>query len=370
MRKILTITCLIALLVGGAAAETIERELDVRSGGLIKFDLDSGATIKITGWNREAVAVSAQIRGEDADIVTLTIKETRKGVLVESDYSEMRRTINTDIILSVKVPNVFDVDIDSMGGSVSIEGVEGDFSGKTMGGSLTLTDLKGNLELTTMGGHVTLTQSDVDGKVTTMGGKALVEDVFGDVKVTSMGGNVVHRRVTRPDGDSIGDQVDITTMGGSIDVPEAPSGANVHTMGGDITIDSAREYVKAKTMGGDIRIDEVDGWVKATTMAGDVDVTLRGGHDVEITSMQGEINLIVPSGVGFDIDIELEYTKNSRRSYQIISDFPISQHESQDWDYDRGTPRKTITGTGTVNGGGHKIVIHTINGNVHLKQGR
>jgi len=369
MRKILTITCFIALLAGSVDA-TVDREFDVRSGGMIEFNLSTGGSIEITGWNRETVRISARIGGNDADIVTLNMNETPKGVLVESDYAEKRRSTSTDIVLTVNVPSVFDVDIDSMGGSVSIEGVEGTFSGKTMGGSLTLNELKGELQLTTMGGRVTLTNSDVDGKVTTMGGKALVEDVFGDVKVKSMGGNVVRRRVTRTNGDSIGDQVNITTMGGSIDVPEAPSGANVHTMGGDITVDSAREFVKAKTMGGDIRIDEVDGWVKATTMAGDVDVTLLGNHDVEITSMQGEVTLIVPAGAGFDIDIELDYTKNSGRDYRIDSDFQISQHESSDWDYEHGSPRKTIKGTGAVNGGGNRIVIRTINGNVYLKQAR
>jgi DUF4097 and DUF4098 domain-containing protein YvlB len=371
MRRVLSLICLIALLaVPAAAAETVEREFQVRSGDLLEFDLETGGTIKIIGWGRETVTVSARIGGDDADIVNLTVKETNGGVLVATGYREKRNSTSSSIDFEVRIPSVFDVKIDSMGGGVSIEGVDGEFTGKTMGGALTLTDLKGNLMLTTMGGPITLTKSDVDGKVTTMGGKALVEDVFGDVEVKSMGGNVVHRRVTRPNGTSIGDQVQITTMGGNIDVPEAPAGADVHTMGGNITIRSAREYVKAKTMGGDIRIDEVDGWVKATTMAGDVDVTVLGGHDIEITSMLGEITLTVPSGVGLDIDIELDYTKNSSRNYRIESDFPLSQQESQDWDYGRGSARKTIRGTGAVGGGGHKVVIRTVNGNVYLKQRR
>ena len=217
-----------------------------------------------------------------------------------------------------------------------------------------------------MGGSITLTNSDVDGRVKTMGGKALVEDVFGDVKVTSMGGEVTHRRVTRTHGDSIGDQVKIDTMGGDINVSDAPSGADVHTMGGDITIDSAREYVKAKTMGGDIRIKEADGWVKATTMAGDVRALVIGGHDVELTSMSGEVTLVMPEGADLDIEIELSYTKNSSRNYQIYSDFPIDQSESEGWDYDHGTPRKTISGV--AKGGGNRVVIRTINGNVYLKR--
>ncbi len=371
MRQVMSVVCFIVLLAGsGFAAETVDREFQVRSGGILEFDLDTGGKINIVGWSREAVAVTAELSGRDADIVDLTVEETNGGVRVATDYRERRDSTSSSIDFEVRVPSVYNIEIKSMGGGISIDGVEGEFTGKTMGGALKLNDLRGTLRLTTMGGSITLTRSDVDGKVTTMGGKALVEDVFGDVKVKSMGGDVVYRRVTSPDGSSTGDQVKITTMGGNIDVPEAPAGADVHTMGGDITINSAREFVKAKTMGGDIRIDEVDGWVKATTMAGDVDVTVTGGHDIEITSMHGEVTLTVPSGVGFDIDIELDYTKNSSRTYRIKSDFDLSQQESQDWDYEHGSPRKTISATGSVEGGGHKVVLHTINGNVILKRGR
>ncbi len=371
MLKNLSIALFIILLAGTVTgAETVEREFQVGSGGTLEFDLDTGGEITVIGWNREAVAVTADLRGRDADIVDLTLEETDGGVSVATDYRERRSNTSTSIDIEVRVPSVFNIAISSMGGGVSITGVEGEFTGKTMGGALELTDLRGTLRLTTMGGSVTLTDSDVDGKVTTMGGKALVEDVFGDVQVKSMGGNVVYRRVTRPDGSSTGDQVKITTMGGEISVPEAPAGADVHTMGGNISVDSAREFVKAVTMGGDIRIDEVDGWVNATTMAGDVDVTVTGGHDIEITSMSGEVTLTVPSGVGFDIDIELDYTKNSSRNYRIVSDFDLSLQESQEWNYDNGTPRKTIKGTGAAEGGGHTIVVHTVNGNVYLKRGR
>lgn len=371
MRRNLSIAICIILLAGVvAAAETVEREFQVRSGGTLEFDLDTGGEINIIGWNHEAVAVTADLNGRDADIVDLTLEETDGGVRVATDFRERRGSTSTAIDFDVRVPSVFNVAIKSMGGGVSITGVEGEFTGKTMGGALELTDLRGSLRLTTMGGPVTLSDSDVDGRVTTMGGKALVEDVFGDVEVKSMGGNVVYRRVTRPDGSSTGDEVKITTMGGDIDVPEAPAGADVHTMGGNISIDSAREFVKAVTMGGDIRIDEVDGRVNATTMAGDVDVTATGGHDIEITSKSGEVTLTVPSGVGFEIDIELDYTKNSSRNYRIVSDFDLSMQESREWEYDNGSPRKTIRGTGVADGGGHKILVHTINGNVYLKRGR
>ena len=368
MRKFSTVFFLIALVLGAGSAAAFEREIPVRSGGLIEFDLNTGGTITIVGWSSESVQVSADISGRSSDVVDLRVEERNGGVLITSRLTENRRSQNVSIKLEIRVPSIFDVKIESMGGGVSIDGVEGTFSGQTMGGRLVLTNLKGDLDLTTMGGEIQLTNSDVDGKVTTMGGEALVEDVFGDVKVTSMGGEVTRRRVTRSDGNSIGEQVDIHTMGGSIDVSDAPLGADVHTMGGDITIDSARDFVKAETMGGDIRINEVDGWVNATTMAGDVQVTVIGQHDVELTSMHGDVTLVMPDGADLDIDIELDYTKNSSRNYKIVSDFPVDQKESADWDYDKGSPRKTIHGVSK--GGGNRVVIRTINGNVYLKKSR
>jgi DUF4097 and DUF4098 domain-containing protein YvlB len=368
MRKLFTVLFMVALVLGAAAAGAFEREIGVRSGGLLEFDLKTGGDITIVGWGNESMQVSAKVSGRSADIVDLAVEERDGGVLIRSRYTDDRGSTSSSITLEIRVPSIFDVKIDSMGGGVSIDGVEGTFSGKTMGGKLNLTNLKGELHLTTMGGSIRLTNSDVDGSVKTMGGKALVEDVFGDVKVTSMGGEVTHRRVTRSNGASIGDQVDIDTMGGDINVPDAPMGAEVHTMGGDITIDSAREFVKAKTMGGDIRIKEVDGWVNATTMAGDVRVMVIGGHDVELTSMSGQITLVMPEGADLDIDIELSYTKNSSRNYKIYSDFPIDQTESDEWDYDHGSPRKTIRGV--AGGGGNRVVIRTVNGNVYLKRSR
>ena len=99
---------------------------------------------------------------------------------------------------------------------------------------------------------------------------------------------------------------------------------------------------------------------------GDVRVMVVGSHDVELKSMHGEVTLIMPEGADLDIDIELDYTKNSSRNYRIVSDFPIDQNESPDWDYDHGSPRKTIKGTAP--GGGNRVVIRTINGNVYLKR--
>ncbi len=362
-----------ALLAGTpATAETINKELPASPGETLVFDLDSGGSIDITGWSRDAVAVSADLRrgGAQAEV---EIERFQNGVRVSSKLRTDGNS-STSFHFTVQVPDRYNIEIETMGGSVSIDGVEGEIGGTTMGGKLVLRNLRGELQLTTMGGPIDLRDSEVDGKVTTMGGEVHMVNLYGDIKGTSMGGEVILKNVTRRDGSSTGDEVIISTMGGDIDVDDAPAGADLHTMGGDIRIASASEFIKAKTMGGDIRIDAAEGWIEATTMAGDVQVTVIGspdreGRGITLTSMSGELRLTVPDGFPMEIDIELSYTKSSKRSYKIVSDFPISQQEDREWSHDKGSPRKTIHGTGSVGNGGPRIILHTINGNVHLQKG-
>jgi DUF4097 and DUF4098 domain-containing protein YvlB len=112
--------------------------------------------------------------------------------------------------------------------------------------------------------------------------------------------------------------------------------------------------------------------VKATTMAGDVNVVVlkglgEGDEGVNLESMLGDITLEIPSGLGMDFDLTISYTKNSKKNYRINSAWDLEIEHSEEWDYDNGTPRKSIYGTGKIGNGRIPIRIKTINGNIYLK---
>lgn len=359
---------------GPQEGRRIEREFSVSSGKRLDIDLRTGGSLNISGWDNDQVRVDAYLGGRDGDNARVEFKENADGVEIYSHYDEVRRNRSSDLTFEIKVPRKFNVEINTMGGAVKIDSVEGQINGKTMGGELDLSNLRGALHLSTMGGGIKLVNSEVDGSVSTMGGKVLIQDVVGNVKGSSMGGAVSYKNVTRRDGSSTGDEVRITTMGGEINVDTAPAGANVMTMGGDINITSASKFVKAKTMGGDIKIGAVDGAVTATTMGGNVNVKVTGegsdgSRDVLLTSNGGDIELTVPAGLSMDFDIELAYTRKHQGDYKITSDFGLQQRESDEWDTSHGSPRKVIYGTGSVAGGRNKIRIRTINGNVFVRRG-
>ena len=350
----------------------VHQEFQVEPGKKLNIDLKTGGKIRIEGWNKPVVSVDGFIKGSDGDDTEVQVEQTATGVALRTRFRGRKDHYDADGEFDIRVPSRFDVEIDSMGGSVSIQNVEGEFEGSTMGGGLNLSGLKGKISLSTMGGGINLTKSHLDGEVSTMGGQVVIEEVTGNVEGSSMGGKVIHKK-TGADGKTSG-EVNISTMGGALNVDEAPKGAKLNTMGGNIHIVSAKDHVDAKTMGGDVRIDSVDGWVRAETMGGDIEVTVtgdpsKGKRDVDLVSLGGDIEITVPSNMAMNLDLEIAYTKNKSGRYSIKSDFPLKTEETDDWDYkDGSTPRKYIHGSGKVGAGTHKVRIRTINGDIIVKK--
>jgi len=354
MKKMLYVLLLAVLVSQPMLAKQIEEKIDASPGDLLEVDLETGGSLEIRGWDQNTVMVRATSEDGDADGQEITIQKTSKGVLVMTESTKKwGRGHSHGYDLMINVPRVYDLEIETMGGDIEVNGVEGDMEGETMGGDIELKD------------------SEVDGEIETMGGEVIVANVIGDVDGSSMGGNVTYKNVTRRSGESSGDAVVITTMGGDIELGSAPAGASVETMGGDIEIGDAAKFVEAETMGGNITVGTVDGRVEASTMGGDVRVTVigdpqAGGKDIELSSMGGEIYLTVPRNFSMEVEIEISYDKKSGVP-EIVSDEPLTIENEEGGGGLLRRNGSTLTGSGSFNGGKNKVEIETVGGNVYLK---
>jgi DUF4097 and DUF4098 domain-containing protein YvlB len=385
------LTIFIAITGVSVSGDTIEKSFDISSGKKLEMDLDTGGSIAITGWDKDEVEVKVYLSGRDWESCDIEFDENSSGLEITSDFDSYRRNRRARVEFEIKVPKKFDLDLETNGGEIELDNVEGDLQGKTLGGSLDLQNLKGDIyfrtnggsidcsnikgeaDLKTNGGSINCSDSEINGRAHTNGGSVRMRNVAGDFKCTTNGGRVIYDNDENFAGKSINDVIRIKTHGGNIDVVEAPKGADVHTNGGDIDIKSAGEFVKAHTNGGDIYVGEIDGWVDVTTNGGDITVNVIGsgneaGKDLELRSNGGEIELTLPGDFSGEFDIELAYTKKSRRHYKIISDFDLKISESDEWDYDRGSPRRYIDGTGIAGDGKNKVRITTVNGDVIIKK--
>lgn len=361
---------LILLIVSVSLAGNVKRTFQYTGQEVINVEIQSGGDIYLHAWDRDEIEIKVQYRGRQfrsndnwLDIynrdeeINVYVYEASKGVKVD-----------------IKAPRKIDLDLNTVGGAILVKGFDGDLEGHTMGGRIQLEALKGDIEFTTMGGDISLCDSHVDGKVSSMGGEIRIEDVTGDVDGSSLSGQVIYKNYNATSQNSqYGSELNISTMGGEINVDEALNGADLSTMGGQISVDRANKFVKASSMGGGIYINEIDGWVTASTLGGDIVVNMvgdpeKGQRNVELSSLGGDIILTLPEGISAEFDIRLTYTRNSNRRAKIKSDFELDIERSKEWDYDHGDPRKTTYGKGSVNGGKHLIKLSTTNGDIRIKK--
>jgi hypothetical protein len=383
----LTMLAIAASLVSGGGALAADRqegsrELAFTPGGVIELDFPDGGSARIEAWDEDDARVTWSNRYGDLDAFEVDVRETKGGIRIEAEWIGGDRRGHS-FACDVRVPRRADVEFRSGGGGLTLIGLEGTFRGRTGGGSFDLRDVEGEVDLHSGGGGMEVIDCRLDGELSTGGGEVLLENVVGDLEATSGGGDVRYVNVRDHDdrirgpGDHRVDGADAETVlidsaGGGIDVREAPAGADVSTGGGSVTVRNASRFVSALTGGGDIEIEIADGWVDATTGAGDIDVEVTRGlgedeRGIDLTTGTGDVTLILPEGVSVELDVEVAYTRNSRRDYRIDSDIDLRTEHTDEWDFHRGSPRKYITGTATIGDGRHLVRIRTVNGDVRIR---
>jgi hypothetical protein len=126
------------------------------------------------------------------------------------------------------------------------------------------------------------------------------------------------------------------------------------TVNGDVQVRGASAPVGVTTVNGDVNIETALGPVQATTVNGDVNAIIRkldGGGDVRVTTVRGDATLELPDDLNAVVD-------GHTVAGDISTDFPL-----------------TVAGkiashsvTGTIGGGGPRIHIATVTGDIQLQK--
>ena len=361
-----------------SAESVVTREISVASGGTVNLDLRTGAGITVTSWDQPRLRMRASLGGPDWRDTRLTLEPSGSGARITTLHEGRSRSHSTSHHIELTVPRRFNVRISSAGGAINIRDVEGEFTGSTGGGEIRIDRARGRADLSTGGGRVNVTRSTLSGSVGTGGGGVLIQEVEGGLRGSSGTGNVVYGEKGLTYSESGRDGVRrasdgrliVQKSGGRVNLGSAPNGASVTTGGGDIRIGRAGGGVTARTGGGDITLGPVSGKAEAQTGAGDVTITIDGDdpRDVDVTSGNGTVTLLLPRGVSANLDLETAYTNRQRNPTRIVSDWPVSIQETTTWDARDGTPRKYVRTSDQIGGGGRTIRVKTVNGNIVIRR--
>jgi hypothetical protein len=362
------LACVVLSGVSNAGERT--QSYTAQKGGKLQLRVDAGDVV-IKGWDKDEVFVRATSLDED-ELKHLTFSNDGGKIVVELD---LRRGKNEDIHFDVRVPSVFNIDLRTGGGDISLEApLSGELRGSTGGGSILLGNLGGTIRMETAGGDITAREISGDLTVHTAGGDITIKSIGGVGEVSTAGGEVIVEfaakslRVNTAGGDikigKVNQESSFSTAGGNIEIGSSQGNISMGTAGGSISMSSGRGRIQANTSAGDVRLEKIEGSVNARTAAGDLNVSLDPaiGESSSLSTAAGNIVLRIAESVKATITARSRgpvFDFDDEGADFIRSDFPVNRPEKR---------RKGGEGEVILNGGGHKIRLETNMGVIEIRK--
>ena len=191
----------------------------------------------------------------------------------------------------------------------------------------------------------------------TYGGNISVGSVSSDLSAKTHGGSI-----------SVGDvggNAEVFTYGGHISIDKVSGSASMETYGGHLNLDGASGNVKAITMGGHINLENITGSIEASTKGGHVTAELdpKPNTTSSLETSGGHMSLSIPSSAKATIEVFIENDdiEDEDPNEILKSDFPAKT-------FDVNKNAGEIKATYELNGGGSKISMNCVGGNVKIEK--
>lgn len=214
-----------------------------------------------------------------------------------------------EIEFRIAVPQQFDANLATSGGSITVTRLKGEATVRSSGGWLKFDRVEGPVNGSTSGGGIT---------VAGVTGKAVVHSSGGPIRISETTGDV-----------------DASTSGGSIFLDTVSGRVKVHTSGG---------WIDARGISGAIDASTSGGWVTASLVA-------QPRQDCSFSTSGGSISVSLPGNAHVNLDA-------ATSAGSVSTDFPLPYTS----DAHRGELRTPL------NGGGPLLYLRTSGGWINVKR--
>lgn len=266
-----TLTFLVTGLVFGGIDDTLKKSFTVELGGKLTLETDLGSIeVQAAKGNSVDVEVIRKVKTSSEkkaqktlDDFKIKFDQSGKDVYIKAEYKKKGWAKFWDnnwnrlhVKFVITVPRIYEVELKTSGGSISVDHLQGEVNSRTSGGSLHFNNITGAIWGKTSGGSIKIGKVDGDVDVRTSGGSITVKEVMGAIQAATSGGSVKAYISRQPESDCR-----LTTSGGSVtvylaegigvDLDAGTSGGRVHTEF-PVTIrgEISERRLKAKINGG------------------------------------------------------------------------------------------------------------------------
>ena len=306
--------------------EDITQVFPVVSGGRLTVNADFGA-IDVKSAETDTVSLrvqrSAQLKadrraGEILRNFDVQMTHEASDVKVEAKFKGAAKQWKKvkkrlDIQFDIVVPRSYSLDLKTADESISAIDITGDVNAQTTGGGLRFQNIIGHIDGKTSGGNIGLKSFNGDAALRTSGGNITLETGNGDVKAQTSGGNITLR--------------------------DCKGGADVKTAGGSIAIEN-------------------DGPVLARTTGGSIRCQLRetsANHNLllDLETIGGGMNVSLVPDIAATVEAKV-------LGGTVTTEFPVAMEVA-------GSVKPHQL-QGTINGGGPRLRLRSVGGNIVLKK--
>jgi hypothetical protein len=326
-------------------------------GQLLSLKIKSPCDLTIKGHSEKTIKykVSGDLKDQPEIIQLFQDSPGVYAILIRENIKYLKK-------LELYIPQNTKLLIDQFHGDVEVNSLADTLEIKAKSANISLKSLQAEtqtIKIFTSKGNIVLSDSQINSFLSTNNGYIKVKNVEGNPIIKSSGGDIVFRNVYP------GNQlIHIRNTGGSVNISSAPAGADIINAGGDIRIGNAREFVVAKAVGGNITVLSLKGSIEARTTGGDINVTIKDSpkypkKDIKLTSLSGEITLIIPEFFSMNYQARIINPSRSSSKYRIFNDFQNSKNPNSN---------RIKNVAGICLGGKHKVRISTSFGNIYFKK--
>ncbi|MFB3924087.1 MAG: DUF4097 domain-containing protein [Terriglobia bacterium] len=355
----------------------------LREGSRLVIRADFGS-VNVTPGASDRMACQVRLRSYTANEsearrffreYELSIRQLENGIMLKGTLTQGQHGFKSlGAEFNIAAPSRLNLDIETKGGEVSVQKLDGELQAVTAGGDVSAGDVAGPVRVETAGGDIRLGAIGTRLEARTAGGDIRVGDVKGDATVETSGGEIVAGmihgalRAETAGGDLVlrgaSGGIEARTAGGQIQIGQSGGSVIAATAGGSIRLQGARGRVEAKTAGGSIDLLQLRNGVVAATSAGcilaQIDADLKSFSASDLRTSMGDIQVYVPPNLPMTIDAAIDMAAG----HKIVTDFPAIKIASDGQSF---APTK-VRGEGALNGGGEVLRIRTTGGNIEIRK--
>jgi DUF4097 and DUF4098 domain-containing protein YvlB len=221
--------------------------------------------IRVTGWDKEEVSLTAQIRDSQKRKIDLVVQHVGNDLDIEAQFQQSSMVFNFGFSPSPRCEMTLNVPRKLLGhfrttnGPVSVGSMEGYARCETTNGDITLKDLAGEAMVETTNGSIEASGLKARIKGGTTNGRIRLEDIDGGIHLETTNGGIVARNL-----DGWGEGISLESTNGGIEVTLGRATGDIHAensngsievrVPGGQVVESAKHSVHVKVPGKEQKI--------------------------------------------------------------------------------------------------------------------